>query len=266
LADKPGELPQEQIAPQTDSQQTAPDSSEPFFSYKYADGKEEVYRSKDELAKAYRDSFLRQSDYTRKTQEVAQTKKQIEEERKQHEEEKKQFSKMKQQYDEWDRLLKTRPDLYSQLERVASAPPDPSSVFDRSKGYVDEKYQTLEQQFTEMKAQLEKDRTQKELNDIFTKFHSKYEDFDEGPIMERLEFLANGETEPLIDALYWAAKGQMTPAQEAKIEEKIAGNLQKKKSAGMVPTKGTGTPSKRSFRTPEEAKLAAYEDAGISPG
>jgi vacuolar-type H+-ATPase subunit I/STV1 len=264
MADKPGELPQEQIAPQTDSQ-TAPDSSEPYFSYKYADGKEEVYRTKDELSKAYRDSFLRQSDYTRKTQEVAQTKKQIEEERKAHEEEKKQFAKIKQQYDEWDRLLKTRPDLYSQLERVASAPPDPSAIYDRSKGYVDEKYQTLEQQVAEMKAQLEKDRTQKELNDTFAEFKTKYEDFDEGPIMERLELLANGETKPLIDLLYWATKGQMSPEKEAQIEEKIAGNLQKKKSAGLVSAKGTGpSPSKKNYRTLDEGRKAAYEDAGIA--
>jgi hypothetical protein len=264
MADKPGELPQEQIAPQTGSQQTAPESSEPYFSYKYADGKEEVYRTKDELSKAYRDSFLRQSDYTRKTQEIAQTKKQIEDERKQHEDEKKQFAKMKQQYDEWDRLLKTRPDLYSQLERVASAPPDPSAVFERSRGYVDEKYTALEQQLAEMKAAMEKDRTQKELNDIFTEFHGKYEDFDEGPIMERLELLSSGETKPLIDALYWATKGQMTPDQQAKIEEKVIGNLQKKKSAGMVSAKGTGpAPSKKSYRNLDEARKAAFEDAGI---
>jgi vacuolar-type H+-ATPase subunit I/STV1 len=263
MADKPGELPQEQIAPQTE--QSAPDSSEPFFSYKYADGKEEVYHTKADLEKAARDSWLRQSDYTRKTQEVAQTRKQIEDEKKAHEEEKKQFSKMKQQYDEWDRLLKTRPDLYSQLERVASGPPDPASVYDRSKGYVDEKYTALEQQLAEMKAAMDKDKTQKELNETFAKFKTKYEDFDEGPIMERLEYLANGETEPLIDLLYWATKGQTSPELAAKIEEKVIGNLQKKKSAGMVPTKGTGTPSKRTFRNPNEAAAAAFEDAGISP-
>lgn len=246
----------------------APDTqSEPFFSYKYADGREEVYKSKEELAKAYRDSFLRQSDYTRKTQEVAQTKKQIEEERKKFAEEQKQFTSIKQRYDEWDRLLKSRPDLYSQLERVATAPPDPSAVFDRSKGYVDEKYTALEEQLKEMKAAMEKDKTQKELDATFAKFKSKYEDFDEGPIMERLELLAGGETEPLIDALYWATKGQMTPAKEAAIEEKITENLQKKKSAGMVPAKGTGAaPSKKTYRNPDEAAAAAFADAGISPG
>jgi vacuolar-type H+-ATPase subunit I/STV1 len=260
----------EQSAPEQGqgAPQNAPattEQSEPFFSYKYADGKEEVYKSKEELSKAYRDSYLRQSDYTRKTQEVAQTKKQIEDERKAFADEQKQFSSVKSRYDEWDRLLKTRPDLYSQLERVATAPPDPSSVFDRSKGYVDEKYQTLESQVAELKAALDKDKTQKELDATFAKFKTKYEDFDEGPIMERLEYLSTGETEPLIDLLYWATKGQMTPAKEAELEEKIAGNLQKKKTAGMVPTKGSGgSPSKKSFRNVDEARKAAFEDAGIN--
>jgi hypothetical protein len=263
MADTQSAPEQGQSAPQTAP--ATPESSEPFFSYKYADGKEEVYKTKDELAKAYRDSYLRQSDYTRKTQEVAQTKKQIEDERKKFQEEQAQFTKVKTQYDEWDRLLKTRPDLYSQLERVATAPPDPSAVFDRSKGYVDEKYQTLESQVAEMKAALDKDKTQKELDATFAKFKTKYEDFDEGPIMERLEYLANGETEPLIDLLYWATKGQMTPQQEAKLEEKVTENLQKKKSAGMVPTKGSSVaPSKRTFRNPDEARKAAFEDAGLS--
>jgi hypothetical protein len=254
--------PQGQVAPQPGSPAT---ESEPFFSYKYADGKEEVFNSKDELLKAWRDSHLRQSDYNRKVNETVQTRKQIEDERKKFAEEQQQFSKTKQQYDEWDRLLKTRPDLYSQLERVATSPQDPASVFDRSKGYVDEKYTALEQQFNEMKGQLEKERTQKELDATFAKFKGKYEDFDEGPILERLEMLAGGETEPLIDALYWASKGQMTPAKEAAIEEKIVGNLQKKKSAGMVPGKGSGAaPSKKTFKTLEEAQKAAFEDAGLS--
>lgn len=251
----------------TQNPQGTTEQSEPFFSYKYADGREEVYKSKDELEKAYRDSFLRQSDYTRKTQEVAQTRKQIEDERKKFAEEQQQFTKMRQQYDEWDRLLKSRPDLYSQLERVASGPPDPSSIFDRSKGYVDEKYTSLEAQLKDMKESMEKDRTQKELDATFAEFRQKYEDFDEGPIMERLEMLANGETKPLIDALYWAHKGQMTPQMEAQLEEKIAGNLEKKKQAKMIPTKGSSSsPSKRTFKTLDEARKAAFEDAGVEPG
>jgi vacuolar-type H+-ATPase subunit I/STV1 len=253
---------QGQSAPQTP--QGTPDTSQPFFSYKYADGREEVYKSKEELEKAYRDSYLRQSDYTKKTQEVAQVRKQVEEERKKFQEEQKQFLDLRKKYDGWDQVLKTRPDIYSQLERAAGAPPDPATVFDRSKGYVDERYSALEEQLKQMKAELDKDKTQKELDATFAKFKQKYADFDEGPIMERLEYLSNGETEPLVDLLYWATKGQMTPQQEAAIEEKVVGNLQKKKSAAMMPTKGSGgLPSKRTFRTVDEARKAAYEDAGI---
>jgi uncharacterized coiled-coil DUF342 family protein len=258
MADEQG-APEGQSAPQIPSGTT-----EPFFSYKFADGKEEIYKTKDELAKAYRDSYLRQSDYTKKTQETASVKKQIEEERKKFQEEQKMFLESRKKYDQWDSILKTRPDIYSQLERAASAPPDPASVFDRSRGYVDEKYSALEEQFKQMKAELDKDKTQKELDATFAKFKQKYEDFDEGPIMERLEYLSNGETEPLIDLLYWATKGQMTPAKEAEIEGRLTENLQKKRSAGLVSTKGTGIkPPSKSFKTTDEAKRAAFEDAGL---
>jgi hypothetical protein len=265
MAEVQGAPEQGQSAPQ--NPQGITDTSEPFFSYKYADGKEEVYKSKDELAKAYQSSYLRQSDYTKKTQEVANIRKQIEEERKKFQDEQKQFLDTRKKYDSWDQLLKTRPDVYSQLERVAGSPPDPASVFDRSKGYVDEKYSALEEQLKQIQADREKERTQKELDATFAKFKTKYPDFDEGAVMERLEYLSSGETEPLIDLLHWAAKGQMSPNQEAAIEEKVIGNLQKKKGAALLPGRGGGIASpNKGFSTSKDAFKAAMGDAGISTG
>jgi DNA-binding transcriptional regulator GbsR (MarR family) len=251
-------------AAMADTGKSAPQES--YFEYVLPDGKKEVYQTKDDLAKAYRDNFLRQSDYTRKTQEVAQTKKQIEEERKKFQEEMKAFTSVKQRYDEMDRVLKTRPDIYSQLERAVTMPPDAGSIYERSKGYVDETVQSLKSELDEMKKQLEEERTKKELDSTFMKLREKYPDLDEGQIMERLEYLSDGKTEPLIELLYWAAKGQMTPAQEAKLEEKVTENLHKKRQAAMVPGRGaTVSPSKKPFRTSDEARSAAFEEMGITP-
>ena len=233
-------------------------ASEPYFSYAYPDGKKEEFKSKDELAKAWRESYLRRSDYDRKNNERSQATKQFDEERKKFQEEQKAFLESRKRYDKWDEMLKTRPDVQTQLERLAGAPATPDAVFDRARGYVDENTQKLQERLDTLEKQLEKERTDKELQNTFAAMKQKYSDFDEGPIMERLEYLQDGKTEPLVDLLYWAVKGQMAPAQ---VEEKITENLAKKSAGRMVPAGGATVRSPpREFKTTDEAKEAAYAE------
>jgi hypothetical protein len=60
------------VAP--DLGQGTPDSTEqpaPYFEATSPDGKKETYATRGDLEKAWKDSYMRTSDYTRKTQEVA---------------------------------------------------------------------------------------------------------------------------------------------------------------------------------------------------
>ena len=260
-------MPEEtQVAPDTGTSAPAPapagqapsQAPEPFYTYKGVKG-DEVYNTREDMDKAMRDNFLRQSDYTRKTQEVASFKKQIEEERKKFQEEQKAFLTSRQKYDQWDQLLKARPDVYSQLERMASAPPDPSAVFDRSKQYADEKTQELMERLETLEKEREEERTRRELDEIFEKKGKEYPDFDRDGVMEMLELLKDGQTEPLVDVLHYARKGRMNPVE---MEKKVVEKLQKKADAGLVPGKSAAPQGKTKFASVDEAAQAAQRALG----
>lgn len=228
-------------------------TNEPFYTYKGASG-EESYASREDLDKAMRENFLRQSDYTRKTQEVAKLRKQHEEERKRFEEEQKAFQQSRSRYDEWDRLLKSRPDVYRQLEQLAGAPPDPSVAYERSTQYADEKTRELAERIEAMEKQYEEEKSRREMDEIFGKLGKEYEDFDQTAVLEMLETLKDGQTEPLIRALYLANKGRANPLDT---EKKVVEKLQKKAEAKVTPGKSAASPNTALPKTLDERAQAA---------
>jgi uncharacterized protein YeeX (DUF496 family) len=243
--------------------ETVSGSSAPFFEDVLPDGSKRTFASKEELAKEWKNSYLRQSDYTKKTQEIAQNRKQIEDERKKFADEQKAFLGSRKQYDEWDRLLKTRPDIYQQLERAASSPADPSVAYDRAKEYADGTTQKLQERLETLEKRLEEDNTKKEIESTIGSLKEKYEDFDEPEVMARLEYLSDGDTGKLLELLHWATKGQKSPAQ---VEQKITEGLKKKSQAGLVSTKGTGPAStSKTYRNTDEAREAAMRELGVTP-
>lgn len=237
--------------------------SAPFFEDVLPDGSKRTFANKDELTKEWKNSYLRQSDYTKKTQEIATTRKQIEDEKKKFSEEQKAFLESRKQYDEWDRLLKTRPDIYQQLERAATSPADPSVAYDRAKEYADGSTQKLQERLEALEKKLEEENTKKELESEMSSLKEKYPDFDEPEVMARLEYLSDGKTGPLLELLHWAVKGQKSPAQ---MEQKITEGLKKKSQVGMVSTKGGGLPSSsKTYRNTDEAREAAMRELGVTP-
>lgn len=255
-----------QVAPDTGtSAPSAPvnsnvqtDNASPFYVYSGPKG-EEKYSSKDELDKFMREHALRQSDYTRKTQELANYRKQFDGERQKFSEEQKAFLEAKKRYDQWDQTLRTRPDIYQQLERMAQAPADPATVFDRSKEYADSKTQELAARLEAIEKEREEERTNREMEEVFSRMGEKYPDFNKDSILEWLDTLKDGKTEPLVEALYHAAKGKMSPLET---EKKITEKLQKKQSAGIVPGKGVAPKGQPQFKSRNEAAQAALRDLG----
>jgi hypothetical protein len=246
---------------------TAPatDSAESFFEYSYPDGKKETFKTKDELAKGFKESYFAKRDYTQKSMENARIRKALEDERNKFKGEQETFVKSKGKYDEWDRLLQTRPDIYSQLERAAQGPITPDALMERARGYTDEASQALQKRVEELEGMMERQKNEKELDSIFSKMTEEFgEDFSKDEVMEILDTLQNGETEPLIRALHQATKGRKNPLQ---VEQKIVSNLQKKAKAGLVPSGGGAPQAKtKQFSSIKEAHRAALADAGIDGG
>lgn len=252
---------EQKVAPTTGTSEPAPaiaDTAAPFYTYTGPKG-EESYKSKDELDKFMRESALRQSDYTRKTQEVANYRKQFDDERKKFSEEQKAFLESKKRYDQWDQTLRTRPDIYRQLEQMAQAPAGPSEVFDRSRQYADEKTKELAERLEAIEREREEERSNRELEEIFGSMSNEYEDFNKENILEWLDTLKDGKTEPLIRALYFAQKGRVSPLET---EKRVTEKLQKKQSAGITPGKNVASNAKPAFKSRNEAARAALRDLG----
>jgi hypothetical protein len=234
---------------------TAP---EPFYVYKGPKG-EEKYSSRDELDKFMREDALRRSDYTRKTQEVANYRKQFDQERSKFTEEQKAFLEAKKRYDQWDQTLRTRPDIYKQLEQMTQTPPDAASVFDRSREYADGKTKELADRLEALEQEREKERTNREMEEVMGKMEKEFPDFKRDSVLEWLDTMKDGNTESLVRALHFASVGKNTPLET---EKKMVEKLQKKATAGIVPGKGVAPGGKQAYKTHDLAAQAALRDLG----
>jgi len=233
----------------------------PYFSYKYPDGKEESYATREELAKGWREHSLRRSDYTKKTQELAAERQKHEQMLKAFEDEKKGFQKSKGRYDEWDEILRARPELRRRLEQLSVTGASPDEVFERSKGYADEKLTALEQKIQQLEEERAAERQERELDKGFDEIEQEFPDMDRTAMREALMNLGSGETLPLLRTLYHAIKGQSGPAE---VEKKLA-VAREKKAQAAVPSGGGGTvkTKEQTFKSLDEAKLAALRDSGL---
>jgi vacuolar-type H+-ATPase subunit I/STV1 len=241
------------------SQATPSNAGQPFFSYKNAEGKEEVYNSKEDLEKAYKESYFRTKDYTQKTQNHAREVEKYKKEREAWEKERSDFQKMKEQYDGWDKALKSRPDIQQILTRAATTPMGPQSVYDRSTQYVDEKYGSLSKELEDLKAFKQQYETERERDSIYKEMQAIDPNFDSTKVSSVLEELSTGELRPLIKILWDAVRGRESPA---KVEAKIKKNLEGKAAAPLIP--GSGKPSAEvKYRTPREAHDAALASLGV---
>lgn len=250
----PAEGGQEQVA---SAQEQAP-----FFEFQSPDGKTvDRFASREELAKAWKDSYLRTSDYTRKTQDIAKQREDIEKGRKDFEEQQKMLAQKKSQYDKWDELLRARPAIQRQLMAAGQNPASPGEIFERAQGYVDEKYQTLEEKFNALMKEREAEKFQRELDTHLTSLGGEYKDLDRDGVLALLNEVSSGDTATLLRTLHWATKGQKSPAA---VEQKVLEKIEQKRKAGIMPSSKATLPAGNG-REPgsiKEAKNALLANLG----
>jgi len=238
-----------------------------FFEYEYPEKDEsgnfrkEVFKSPEELKKAWRESYLRQSDYTRKTQDLANMRKELEKHRGGLEDQLKAFNERKSRYDKWDEALGKRPDIQRQLEQMAKSAATPDIAYERATGYVDEKSQEILERLEALEGRGKQQEEERELLGIFEAMEGKHEDFDRTEVRELLEYLSDGRSEPLVEMLHWASKGRKTPAE---LEQKMLRAQQQKRAAGLTPAGGAAPPrSTNTPKTTEEAKEMVLRQQGL---
>lgn len=245
---------------QVSGQSETTQQSEPYFRYKWEDGRVDEYRTPAELERAYRSGYLRHQDYTKKTQEIAAERKKYEAEQEKIKEAYKKVSDMESRLMPMDKFLRERKDVADYIvQQMKGAKPQDS----------DENVEAIKREFQEFKSKYE-ERAKKEEEEqrrkaIFGMMKEKYQDFDEERIAEGinglLETAPGDEMASLIDTIYWATKGRTTPEE---MQKRIVEGIQKKSAMKTPMTSGGQVASgPKVFKNLQEAAEAAkqrYQD------
>ena len=242
------------------SQSVSSQPGQPFFKFKDPEGKEMVYNSPAELEKAWKESYFARKDYTKKTMSHAEEVKKFQKEREEHQKEYEKILKQKAEYENYEKVMRTRPDVQKFLSQAVSQPANPQTLIERAQGYADEKTGELSKQLDELKAWKEQQELERQRDGIYKRMKEIDPDFDESGINELLEELSTGEMEPLIKILADAKRGRESPA---KTEAKIKKSLEEKNGSGLIP--GSGTPGATlKFKNIKEAHEAAKAEYGLA--
>ena len=238
---------EEQGAPAPEGQ------AEPYFSYDYPDGEKVSYATKEELAAGYKDSYFRTKDYTRKSQENARYRKQYEDRMKELDDREKSHKEREREWEQRDKFIKSRPDVYKQIGQLMQRPASPEE-------FVNEKYSALEKEIEDMKSWRKEQELNRETDALFSQMQGKYEDFDPDMVREQINLLSESGLDSLVETIYYANKGRVSPAQ---MQQKVAENLAKKKKAAVMPGKGAPVPIPEDVPDSiDAARDRALKDAG----
>ena len=178
-----------------------------FHAYKFDDGEEIKFKTPDDLNRYIREGTLRHKDYTKKTQETAELRKQIEKEREQNRSE---YQAGLQAYNQW----KATDDWLKQNQRVVE-------IIRREGGPVPQAQPQQAQIPDELKSELEdlkkwrQEQEQERLGaQAMEALSGQYEDFSDyqdaiNQMYSAIEEAPEGqEARALYEILYYAAKGK----------------------------------------------------------
>ena len=223
-----------------------------FYRFEFPDGKEKIEaKSKEDLDKVFKDHYLRTQDYTRKTQTLAEFRKQVEKEREDMKKQREDLERKAREYTDYDWMVKNRPDVYKQLQKYASAPPSPDVAVERAQQYADEKYKALESKLTEFETWKQEQDLQRQRGELMTRLRGEYPDYpDDSSVDEILGELGSGDLEKVLRFVYHAHKGKQNPLE---VERKLAGAQKGKADARLMPPSGSTVEPKKVYKNLDEA-------------
>ena len=224
--------------------------AEPFFALD--DGTS--FSTKEEMAKAWKESGMMRSDYTQKTQGLAEERKKFEHGMEDFRRRQKENDDKSGEFKQFDRFVREHPDVYEELKSRVSLGSTPQTFQKNLEKMIEEKYGTKLQEIEQWKQQQEMERN---LQDTFKNLKGKHEDLDEDELRNAMTELADQGMEGLMETLYFAKKGRTDPIA---MEQRAAQNILKKKSAGLTAGTGTLPPTRgNKYKTIDEAHSAAME-------
>lgn len=256
------ETPPVEETPVDTGQAAAEEQSDPFFSYAFEDGEERKFTSPDELKGFIRDGVLRHSDYTKKTQSVAEERKKLEADRQRYDAEYSQMLQMKQEHDKIQQYLsKLPPQAYQALKQQIAQAQQGNQKGDPRVDKLMEEFEA-DKKARQEREQAETERQQREA--AFSELEKQYQDFNRDEVLQLAKALEEappgGQMRALMELLYHANRGKKTPAQ---IERDMAQNFARKKNL-KTPISGGGkppsNPGSAQYNNTDEALQAALSE------
>lgn len=203
----------------------------------------QVFKTQEELAKAWEQSFLRREDYSRKTGDLASQRRQHEQERANFERQRKEFEeemrRTRDEYKSFDERIRKNPQIYQMLKQQLNNQTGLNQdAIDR---LIDQKYGDKFKKIDQWEAEkLANEQKSEAINAL----KLMYEDFDEGPIQEMYDKLLNDNSiQSLMEIFYHAHKGRSINPLD--VERKMTAEIAKKRQAGLTSSQGskaTGSP------------------------
>lgn len=223
-----------------------------FYRYEFPDGKEKIEaKSKEDLDRVFKEHYLRTQDYTRKTQTLAEFRKQVEKEKADMAKQREDLERKAREYTDYDWMIKNRPDVYKQLQKYVSAPPSPDVAVERATKYADEKYGALEKEIEEMKKWREEQELQRQRSELVGRLRGEFPDYpDDSALDEILGELGSGDLEKVLRFAYHAHKGRQNPLE---VERKLAEGQKQKAGAKLMPPSGSTVEPKKTYKSLDEA-------------
>jgi hypothetical protein len=226
--------------------ETAPQGQvESFLSFS-ANGQDFDFKTRDEAQKHYVDGTLRHSDYTKKTQALAEERKAFQQREKDLESQMSTFMQTKAEYDKYSQFLQSRPDV---LARIKSEMQSPRLNMDNVDARVSEQTKAIQEEMKALKEKMEAEEqaraSEANRQSAYKNLGGKYEDFDQEAINQMIAEIEGFSSLPpeqamqnFAEILYYAQKGRSTP-------EQIAERMQRAQAAKATKTVPMGPNTKQ---------------------
>lgn len=224
-----------------------------FFEATDEKGNPVKFKSKEELAEAWKKSGMLRSDYTRKTQSLAEERRKLEQWKAEQE---KILEQRRQEMKKFDDFLKNRPDVYQKLKQ-AMQNPNHETAYLQAQEYTNQVSEEIRKELEDLKAWKAQREQEEQRTKIFQDMKSRYPDFDESKVQEMLAGIDPSNQTSLAEILYYASKGKESPAQ---IEQRIAQGQAQKQAGRLMPGSGSPSAARSGHRSFDDAEAAALKE------
>lgn len=221
-------------------------SNEPFFQMDFGRGDVRSFKTKEELMEAMRDlhgGSLRREDYTRKTQELA--------------EQRKQFEKERESIKKYNDFLKNNPHVRNKLDQYLKQGTTGDVAVDKARAYADEVKSEIQKEMEELKSWKSQREREERQQKAIQALKQKYQNFSEDNVRKLMSSFDANDPVAIMELFHHAFQGQnMGPTQQAR----MAQAQQQKQQARMVPGGGAPSPSAGDASSIDEAYERAMRE------